>query len=169
MIVMNNEPKIKVFSAMNIFNELLRKGVLQQKISDRAVEFDKRWMNMSNKDLAQLIESNYKDVNVNIKFFYPRWYMPKPYARVLNQSHKEMQLNGKMTGRSMPSLAGTIGHEWVHNFENHCAKFISSDIVIGHGDNSLSGKDNSVPVYIGRQVMHMAEGIHNELIKAKSK
>lgn len=52
--------------------------------------------------------------------------------------------------RSIPSLVGTIIHEYIHVVDNNV------EASFGHGNNKPTGKENTAPYYIGRRGVEFA-------------
>jgi hypothetical protein len=52
--------------------------------------------------------------------------------------------------RSIPSLVGTLVHEYVHIVDN------ATEEDFGHGDNYAAGKENSAPYWIGELAVDFA-------------
>ena len=85
---------------------------------------------------------------VYIRGFSPGWFsrFRRAYAYVSRKNHCRININLRYMNRSLGSLCGTVAHELIHLIDyKHPASF-------GHGSNSRTGKQESVPYWIGALV-----------------
>jgi hypothetical protein len=90
---------------------------------------------------------------IEVKLFTK--YLSKVVA-VTYPSKPETYLNTKKNPRSLPGMANTLLHEMTH-VANESGKYYT------HGSNSSSGKDNSIPYYVGNLAEIHAEKLCKDI------
>lgn len=86
-------------------------------------------------------------VHIEVKW---SWYK-SVYAWVNSGQRDTIFLNSRNVKRSVPSLAGTLAHEFIHVLDAYSPK------TFGHGDNRPEGKEMTLPYWIGKKCKEYVE------------
>lgn len=148
-----------------IFNKLLSSKVLENLVRDKKEEFDRRYTSVTKNTVVNFLNLRSNNFSPVVSTYRPKWFLTKAYATTYTGNYTYIGLNSYKLNRSIPSIVGSIAHEWGHCFEYYLKDVHEPDLVMNHGDNSSVGKDNTFQYWLGRAVKRYVEDNLDELIR----
>ena len=148
--------------ASSIMNRMLKDGTVKTFIYDMPPQLD--YSNVESKILVSYLNIYGDSFTPEITLYKPWWRWSKAYARTYTGDFNKIELNARRLNRSLPSIVGTIAHEWGHCFESYVKTQVSG-VFFNHGDNNPRGKDNTFQYQLGRRVKLYVQENLDELIR----
>ena len=143
MTIIFNDDNPKVKQAVEMANSILVNPIFYEKIKEKE-RFD--LCTTSPQIIANLIKQS--NLEFKIELFYPTGWRAikyrKTFAYMDSKYPNTLFLNLKKLNRKAESIAATIIHESLHALDNEAI-----DYTFGHGNNSVKGKGNTAPYWIG--------------------
>jgi hypothetical protein len=141
----------KVMSAVIMANKCIKNPEFIERVRsikkfDMATEND--GSGVTGNELADLISGiTFPDLRANVMLYRPKWPWSKALAKYNPaKGPKNIYLNAcRLKKRSTASIAGSLGHEFIHEIDHFAARFY-----LGHADNRPEKKQRTAPYYFGK-------------------
>lgn len=144
-----------VQKATLIFNLVL--DMVPALISQKDSEFDRAYCNVTNEYLSNLAYKYRNAFSPSVSTYRPWNVFSSALATTYSGNYSYIGLNKFKINRSVPSLCGSIAHEWGHCFEYFIGDKLAVNAKFNHGDNDPNGKDNTFQYWLGRVVKGIVE------------
>lgn len=158
--MINNIEQVEI--AKQIFNILLLDGTIARLVDNMPKQLD--YTNAETPVIHQLVAVHGNRFSPEVHLYRP-W---NPWSRAIATTYtgnwNYIGLNSRKINRSIPSIVGSIAHEWGHCFE-YFVKSFTNKIYFNHGNNSPIGKDNTFQYLLGRKVKAYVEEYSDELLR----
>lgn len=145
-----------VVLASLMFNRVLQDNILPGLVMKRGQNFDPRFTNVSYKEIAGYLHNYSKMFNTEVGLYRSKWPWSKALATTYTGNYEWLGLNTRRLDRTIPSILGSIGHEWGHCFEYFVKKNVNAQIMFNHGTgrtgNNPEGKENTFQYWLGTEV-----------------
>lgn len=163
MSVVAKKGRDQAVIAMLIFNHLKNTGVISSIISNmNRNEMDLEYINITPFRIGDKVLGI--DFQTQLLFYKPKWWFSKAYAKVISGKYDKLWLSLRKINREIPSLCGSIAHEWGHCLEFFWKQQVDASEYFNHGDNTR--KDDTFQYMLGARVKKYVERNGNELLRA---
>jgi len=139
----------KVVQASTIFNDLLKSGVIEGMVREMPESLDNA--NVSSDMIADFVALYMESFSTKVRTYRPWNPWSAAIATTYTGNFSLIKLNSRRLERSVPSIIGSIAHEWGHCLEYY-VKSRTPHYFFNHGSNSPVGKDNTFQYRLGRMV-----------------
>jgi hypothetical protein len=142
MIIFQHQRGAEKYTA-NIIEKLKCPKFLEdaKAIGDFDISYTSPWGVTGHTILAPLLEA--KTEKIRIGFYTQNWFTYRLYQvnGYVDSTGRNMFLNTRQLWRPLRDIEETIWHEMVHISDS-----LNINAIYWHGDNDLSGKDETAPV-----------------------
>jgi hypothetical protein len=153
----------KATVASQIFNILLRDGTIANLIDHMPKMLD--YTNCTTAVIHQSCVVHGDRFGPVVETYRPwnRWSSAQ--AKTYTGNYSYIGLNSRRLNRSVPSVVGSVAHEWGHCFEYFMREQSNGRMGFNHGSNSPVGKDNTFQYQLGRRVKKYVEEYEDVLLR----